>query len=106
MSANIFYKLGAGQTTPGKTDWKQYSTPNGIFVDVDTTEAKFTGTPIYTTSLAGNNHHWSTTGGSCIYNPTEKGFRIFIKADHALTPDFANARQWHINWIGVQVTKT
>jgi hypothetical protein len=104
---NIFYLMRAGQTAPGKTDWKQYSTPSGIYVDVDTSEANFTeGEVVYTASLAGNSNHWATTGGSCIYNPTAKGFRVYVKYEGAVTPATANNLKWHINWVGVQVTRT
>jgi hypothetical protein len=101
----FMYVIRAGQTTPGKTDWKQYgTTTHGIYVDVDTREARFTGNVIYTASLAGTSHHWATTGGSCVYDATDTGFRVYVKYDGAVTPKTANGWKWHINWIGVQVT--
>lgn len=100
----IIYKMAAGRTTPGATDWKQYSQPYGIYVDVDTSAAGFgSKTVIYTTSLAGEGSHWETTGGSCVYDSTNKGFRIYVKFPRAVTPQQANEWKWHINWVGMEV---
>lgn len=100
----IIYKIAAGRTTPGATNWKQYSTPDGIYVDVDTSAAGFgSKTVIYTTSLAGESSHWVTTGGNCVYSPTNKGFRVYVKFNGPITTPQANAWKWHINWVGVEV---
>jgi hypothetical protein len=99
----LIYKTAAGRTPPGATDWKQYS--DGIYVDVDTSAAGFgERSVIYTTSLAGEKGHWLTTGGSCIYSPTNKGFRIYVKYISTVTPQDANSWNWHINWIGIEVS--
>ncbi|MCC5616871.1 hypothetical protein LC605_17670 [Nostoc sp. CHAB 5836] len=97
-------KIAAGSTTPGATSWQPYpATENGIYVDVDTSEANFTSTPKYVTSIGGDDTHWQTTGGSAIYFPTPKGFRIYVRfsPDSILNPAIANQKKFHINWIGI-----
>jgi len=102
MDARI---IGAGSTLPGDTKWQAYSgTTSGIFVDVDTSSAGFTRTPVYVASIAGISDHWATTGGSAIYCPTAKGFRVYVRfaMGQPLTPRFANQKHWQINWVGVE----
>ena len=95
---------GSGSTTPGFTDWQPYHDNTGIYLDVDTSVGNFTTTPMYFTSLGGNSHHWATTGVTSIYTPSPTGFRVYVRwADgSALTPEFANSLQWHVNWLGVE----
>lgn len=99
-------RIACGNTPPGATGWMAYTgnTP-GIYVDVNTSSGKFTSAPIYTTSLGGINAHWATTGATSIYYPTATGFRVYVRWSDAasLTPATANANQWHINWIGMEV---
>ena len=96
-------KTASGRTKPGSTAWQQY-TANGLYVDVDTSAGKFTGAPVYITSLGGNNGNWKVIGADSIYQPTATGFRVYIKWEDnsALTPATANSYQWHINWIGME----
>ncbi|MDZ8261370.1 hypothetical protein [Nostoc sp. ChiQUE01b] len=98
-------KIAAGSTIPGATNWQVYQgNINGIYVDVDTSGANFTSTPKYVTSIGGDGYHWATTGGSAIYYPTPKGFRIYVRfSDYngTLSPAFANQNRFHINWIGI-----
>ena len=98
------FRIGAGRTPAGSTAWQVYN-PNGIMVDVDTRAAGFTQTPVYVVSLGGNSQHWSTTGGTSVYNASNAGFRIYVRwwNDTPLVPATANANQWHIEWIGIQV---
>ena len=98
------HRIATGRTAPGSTPWKVYS-PNGIYVDVDTSHGRFAGIPIYTTSLGGVSQHWTTTGATSIYLPTATGFRVYVRwADGApLTPATANANHWHICWIGMEI---
>jgi len=102
--------IARGSTPVGNTPWQQYSSSpgdpfggEGVFVDVDTSSAGFTTTPIYITSLGGNSHHWATTGATSIYYPTPTGFRVFVRFPNggSLTPAVANQFGWHINWIAV-----
>src|SRR5438105_15297019 len=95
-------RIGSGQTPAGSTNWVVYS-PTGIYVDVNTSSAGFTTTPVYVTSLAGNSSHWATTGASSVYNPTPTGFRVYVRwVDNSpLTPATANGFQWRISWVGM-----
>ncbi|MCI5117686.1 MAG: hypothetical protein D3913_06930 [Candidatus Electrothrix sp. LOE1_4_5] len=102
-------KIACGSTEPGATEWIQYGgdAKTGVYVDVDTSAASFTKTPIYTTSIAGKSSHWHTTGASSVYNPSPTGFRIYVRwseLDNPMTPETANQSkfQWHINWIGIE----
>ena len=96
----------AGRTKPGSTDWKQYRTGNGIYVDVDTTSGRFAGTPVYTTSIYGDSHHWATVGASSIYKASATMFRVYIRwvDGSPLTPETANNFKWHINWVGKEIS--
>jgi hypothetical protein len=98
------HMVAAGETPPGSTDWKQYS-PEGIYVDVDTSDAGFgSRTVVYTCSLGGDSRHWTTTGGSCIYNAARKSFRVYVRHTGPITPEQANSWKWHINWMGIEVS--
>ncbi len=98
-------KTASGRTTPGATNW-QVERSTTIYVDVDTSAAGFTTTPVYVTSIGGDTNHWRTAGGSSVYAATATGFRVFLRWDtisvnqEALTPADANNYKWHINWIG------
>ena len=98
-------KTASGRTTPGATNW-QVQRSTTIYVDVDTSAAGFTTTPVYVTSIGGDTNHWRTAGGSSVYAATATGFRVFLRWDtisvnqEALTPADANNYKWHINWIG------
>jgi hypothetical protein len=92
-----------GSTPVGNTAWQQVPGVSGIFVDVDTSSAKLTSTPIYITSLGGAGYHWTTTGATSIYTPTPTGFRVYVRftVEGQISPAFANQNGWHINWIAV-----
>jgi len=94
------YKIASGSTTTGATDWKEYG-KNGIYVDIDTSAAGFTETPLYFTSIGGNGNHWTTMGATSIYKASPMGFRVYIYKDINLTPAYANEKQWHINWMAI-----
>jgi len=95
--------IAKGSTPIGNTAWQQYADGESIFVDVDTSSAGFTTTPIYITSLGGTSGHWGTTGATSIYYPTPTGFRVYVRfsTGDQLTPAGANGIGWHINWIAV-----
>lgn len=97
-------RIGSGSTPAGSTSWQQYPGGRGVFVDINTSAAGFTTTPVYITSIGGATSHWATTGASSIYLPTPTGFRVYVRwVDNSpLTPATANSYGWHINWIGVQ----
>lgn len=96
--------IGSGRTTPGSTAWVAYGT-TGIYLDVSTAGQHFASTPTYLTSIGGTTNHWSTTGATSIYLATPTGFRVYVRYidGGAITPAQANAMQWHINWIGMEV---
>ena len=104
VSSSIGLKIAAGSTTPGSTGWQPYSGNTGIYLDVDTSAAKFNATPRYFVTMGGNSSHWSTTGATSIYNATPTGFRIYVRWSDgsSLTPAQANGFQWHVNWLGVE----
>jgi hypothetical protein len=95
--------IARGSTPVGNTAWQPYPGGEGIFLDVDTSSAGFTTTPIYITSLGGRVGHWWTTGATSIYAPTPTGFRVYVRYSTGglLTPAEANENGWHINWIAV-----
>ena len=95
--------LGSGATPEGTTDWRPYSGV-GVYVDVDTTASGFTNTPKYFTAIGGSSSHWATTGATSIYSPTPTGFRVYVRWSNgtALTPETANANNWHIEWLGLE----
>jgi hypothetical protein len=96
-------QVASGSTPVGNTAWQQYPDGEGIFLDVDTSSFGFETTPIYITSLGGKSGHWGTTGATSIYDPTPKGFRVYVRhsTGGVLTPAGANQLGWHINWIAV-----
>jgi hypothetical protein len=96
-------QVSSGSTPVGNTAWQQFPGGEGIFLNVDTRSAEFKTTPVYITSLGGNNHHWWTTGATSIYAPTSTGFTVYVRWVNGgpLTPAMANEYGWHINWIAV-----
>jgi hypothetical protein len=107
-------KIAAGNTTgiDGTTNWHVHDT-HSIYVEVDTSAAGFTTTPVYVTSIGGGKEHWKTTGGSSVYSATPTSFRVFLRWERisdtkeALTPEIAKKEKWHINWMafGSSTTK-
>lgn len=100
-------RIVSGSTQPGNTNWVDYD-PNGIYVDIDTSSARFTETPRYFASLGGDGYHWSTTGATSIYDASPTGFRIYVYKDptffqenEEMGPEYANRHKWHINWLAV-----
>ena len=95
-------KIRGGSTKPGATEWKYYkgTTPGAITVDVDTSEAKFTTTPIYTISITGRSHHWLALGTASVYKPSKTGFSVYLKQDN-LTPKFVNDKEWAVAWQAI-----
>lgn len=100
-------RVCCGKTSAGSTNWQPYNGGTaGLFVDVDTSACNFESTPIYIVNLHGNSYNWETTGGSSPYTASKTGFRIYVRFDKgesnpALTPEFANSRNWHIQWIAI-----
>ncbi|MBE0623162.1 MAG: hypothetical protein IH605_21445 [Burkholderiales bacterium] len=99
-AANQAQRVRCGQTSDSA--WVAYG-KNGIYVEIDTSHAGFSSTPVYVASLGGNGGHWDTTGGSSIYSATKTGFKVYVRwADgRALSPEDAKKSGWHIIWMAV-----
>ena len=94
--------LCCGHTNPNGTGWVDYG-DDGIYIDVNTLACNFTATPMYFTSLAGDNNHWTTTGATSIYSPSASGFRVYVRGiSGAISSAFANSKNWHIQWCGIK----
>ena len=96
-------RIASGRTLPGSTAWQVY-TANGIYVDVDTSAAHLTGSPVYVTSIGGLERHWSTIGATSIYQSSPTTFRVYVRwVDNSpINPATAHAYGWHINWIAME----
>jgi hypothetical protein len=94
-------RVASGQTVPGQ-GWLSYFGV-GLYIDVDTSAAHFTGAPTYTTSVGGYGNHWALTGTSAVYSPTATGFRMYIRWSdgHAMSVADAQNNGWYVNWVGV-----
>merc|ERR1719379_2271065 len=84
-----------------KTAWQKYGRGNDIVVSVDTSKCGFKHTPAYVTGLAGNTHHWATTGSSEIYAASPTKFNIYINKAHGVAK--ANKYGWHVVWMASAV---
>ncbi len=105
-------RVYSGTTDP--TKWVQHPTvKNQIYIDVDTSKCDFKATPLYVCSLDGKSHHWSTTGGSSIYQASPTSFRInlrnavssFVEGSCEYCPlqaETAKHHEWRINWMAVE----
>jgi hypothetical protein len=102
---NIGKRTAVGRTKPGRTNWKQHTENNCIYVDIDTTSGRFSGIPVYLTSIGGDSLHDTTVGATSIHEASATKFRIYIKLldGSPLDPETANKMRWHINWYGAEV---
>ncbi len=93
-------RIVAGNTTPGATAWQSYQ-GYALYLDVDTTNAGFKTTPVYTVSLTGDSMIFWATGGSAPYSTSPTGFRLYIRLIDGtpISPTQANTYNWHINWM-------
>jgi hypothetical protein len=96
---NQAFRVVVGKTDPQQTPWVQYN-DGGISVDIDTANAGFAVTPYYFTSLGGHTNNALAQGVTSIYEPTAKGFRVYVNA-RQLTAAQAKEWGWHINWIAI-----
>ena len=105
-SNGTYKRICSGSTAPG-VGWVDYTTTNGIYIDVNTSGCNFTNTPRYVTSLGGASGHWLTTGVTSIYQPTATGFRIYLAGmSHDGNPwnlrvSNPETNQYYINWIAI-----
>jgi hypothetical protein len=105
MDAPSLARVAGGSTSPN--DWKVY-TESCVVVDVDTSAGQFKGTPVYSTSIGGQEEHWLAIGVTAIYPrpdaPFAQGFRVYVRRrDGQPLPldDVKKKKGWFINWIGV-----
>ncbi|MER5619278.1 hypothetical protein [Streptomyces sp. NPDC002215] len=100
-------RVGSGKTTPGG-GWQTYST-EGVYIDIDTTSAKFSGDPVYHASIysTGGSQLW-THGAHAIYQVSATGFRLYLRwVDDAkrngkqLTPETCQQYGFYVAWSGV-----
>ncbi|CAF3530260.1 unnamed protein product [Rotaria sp. Silwood1] len=86
------------------TLWQLYST-NGIYMDISTSTCGFNSTPLYFTSMAGNNLHWILAGYTAIYSPTTTSFRIYSRSLETMTNtqllSYSQTYLWNVNWFGI-----
>lgn len=100
-------KMVCGQTTPGATNWVNYSgDTHVVMVSINTAAAGFTTTPYYFTSLGGNGRHYKTTGATSIYNATSNSFLVHVVTTENLNLHTADINgdptyRWFINWCAV-----
>lgn len=88
-------KIVAGSTSPAATNWQPYNNEKtAVYVDVDTSVAKFSKTPLYFTSLWGGTAQWNAIGVCAIYAPSPTGFRVNVKLFNGgeLNPTMANSQ--------------
>lgn len=112
-------RIRAGRTEPGNTNWKAGEVsdeiqpegaailaPPQLYVDVDTSAAEFSTTPVYVISVGGDAYQFGLQGTSTIYRATKREFRVWVRFifgyTYDLTPEFANKNRWHVNWIGIE----
>lgn len=96
------YRIAMGRTTMNKTNWIKYDdVADSIYVNVNTSGAKFSSTPYYFAILGGSNH-WLAQGVSSIYDQSSNGFKIYVRdTEEKITAEKANQLGWHIQWIGI-----
>ncbi|CAF1227796.1 unnamed protein product [Rotaria sordida] len=86
------------------TLWQLYS-PNGLFMDIDTTSCRFNSTPLYFTSMAGTSSHWDLAGYTAIYSPTNTSFRIYTRSLNTMNStemlSYSQTYIWNVNWFGI-----
>ncbi|MFF5213083.1 hypothetical protein [Streptosporangium sp. NPDC000396] len=94
--------VASGRSTPSygwrPTGW------NSFDIDVDTSAAGFTKSPIYLVSFEGGGgmHHDLRISG--VYNVTATSFSVYLicRDDMPLTLAEAERNGWHINWVGYE----
>jgi hypothetical protein len=114
-------RIAFGSTAAGE-GWQPYDPEGkgpgkhiGVYIDVDTSEARFRSVPVYVTSLAadGEHGHWEVTGASAVYPrldkegkplPLEGGFRMYLRSPSApdqVTVLEAARRAWYVSWVAI-----
>ena len=100
-------RIVAGSTDWGQ-GWKQYAQDGQktVYLEVDTSAAGFSSTPVYVISLTGSYNMYLANGGANgVYSATPNGFSVFIRRfdDYDLPVETViNEWLWGINWIGIE----
>jgi hypothetical protein len=99
--------VAAGSSPKDGSGWQTYpgGGPGALFIDVNTSAAGFSRTPVYVTSLGGRTRHWELVGVSAVYQPTATGFRVHLRhlKDVPITRLDALDNSWHVNWHAILV---
>jgi len=101
-------ELAFGTSLSTDATWQQLDTFTA-YMDVDTTSAVFTETPIYLATLGGGDDSLQDLIGiNAIYSPSNRGFRVYVRVqtdsggnDTNLLASQMNNLSVHVNWIGV-----
>ena len=101
IAGGLKMKIEGGASRP--QDWELYK-DKYVKVEIDTSQASFSKTPMYLTSLHGERHHWLAVGATSVYSPTPTGFNIYLRStEHDLDPKFCRDHNWHIEWVGIEI---
>jgi hypothetical protein len=87
------------------TNWQAGGDTKHIYIDVDTSPARFNKTPVYVASLLGlGDDYMSLTTGASIYHPTATGVRIVVRWADAtpMSPADAASHGWYVGWHGIE----
>ncbi|CAM4798754.1 unnamed protein product [Rotaria magnacalcarata] len=99
-SSKIYYCGGISNFTR----WNLYSS-NGLYMNIDTTTCSFNSTPLYFTSMGGNDEQWFLAGYTAIYAATKVSFTIYMtssnQSNNVLMLSSSYADQWNVNWLGI-----
>ncbi|KUM91717.1 hypothetical protein AQI88_35455 [Streptomyces cellostaticus] len=90
--------IACGQTEPGA--WRQGEDSRIVLVDVDTSNAGFTETPVFVASVAGEKYT-ANLSTVALYNQTSNGFTAAIRLirQNNLDPQTAQDNGFRLNWI-------
>jgi len=112
--------IAAGQTEQGKTGWIEWKIGEqtlGVYADVNTSPARFQGTPQYLAHVPGDRHVVGDSGqvsvlmrtaaGVIAATPTEFTLqvRIHIEQSSIKVPPlagFVEGLKWHVVWMGIE----
>ena len=112
--------VAAGQTEQGRTgwiDWKAGEQRLGVYVEVDTSAARFRSTPQYVAHVVGDRHVVAGSGQLLVLmrtiaavvsaTPTRFTLQTRVQIEQssvaiANLPQLLEALQWHVVWMGLE----
>ena len=87
------------------TLWQPYSTYNGMYMTINTTNCYFNQTPLYFTSTAGISSHSGLSGIGSIYGPSSTSFTVYVLSlvgwNTSTLMNLATNNTWNVNWYGL-----